>query len=67
MHTILMGLIEDSPQARPISMGMELKRLGEIHICKDRHGCAQSFQVVKGLVALVAPPDGSLFLASILT
>ena len=41
--TILMGLVEDSSQARPISISVELKRLGEIHIGKDRHGDTQSF------------------------
>ena len=67
ISTILMCLIEDSPQARPISISMELKRLDEIHIGKDRHSGAQSFQVVKGLLVPVAKPDGSLFLVSILT
>ena len=36
IHTILVGLVEDCPQVRPTSIGMELKRLGEIHIGKDR-------------------------------
>ena len=60
IHTILMGLIEDSPQARPKSIGMELKRTGEICIGKDRGGGAQSFQVIRGLLTPVAPHDGSL-------
>ena len=32
IHTILVGLVEDCPQARPISISMELKRLGKISI-----------------------------------
>ena len=60
--TILVGLIEDSPQARPTSISMELKRMGEICIGKNRCGGAQSLQVVKGLLAPVTTPDGSLFL-----
>ena len=40
--------------------------MGEIHIGKDRCSGAQSPQVIKGLLAPVTPPDGSLFLASIL-
>ena len=67
IHTILTGLIEDSPQSRATGIGMELKRTSEICIGKDRCDVAQSFQVIKGLLAPVAPPDGSLFLASILT
>ena len=35
--TILVGLVEDGPQTRPTGISMELKRLGEIPIGKDRH------------------------------
>ena len=59
--TILMGLIEDSPQARPTSISMEVKRTGEICIGKDRCSGAQSLEVVKGLLAPVTLPDDSLF------
>ena len=62
-----MDLIEDSPQARPKSISVELKRMGKICVGKDRHGGAQSFQVIKGLLVPVAPPDSSLFLSRILT
>ena len=41
--------------------------MGEICIGKDRCSGAQSFQVVKGPFVPDVPPDGSLFLASILT
>ena len=67
IHTILVGLVEEGPQARPTGIGMELERPGEICIGKNRCSGAQSFQVIKGLLALVVPPDGGLFLASILT
>ena len=67
IHTILAGLVEDDPRPDTTSVSMELKRPGEIHIDKDRHGGAQFFQVIKGLLRPVLPPDGGLFLASILT
>ena len=67
IHTMLRGLVEDSPQARPTSIGIELKSLCEICIGKDRCSGAQSFQVIKGMLAPVVPSDGGLFLASILT
>ena len=67
IHTVLMGLVEDSSQARSTSISMELERLGDVHIGKDRCSGAQPFQVIKGLLELVIPPNGSLFLASVLT
>ena len=67
IHTILTGLVEDSSQVRPTSIGVELKRHGEVHLGKDRRSGAQPFQVIKGLLAPVLPPNGSLFLVSILT
>ena len=42
--TIIMSLIEDSPQTRPASVSMELKRVGEIGIGKDRCHGAQVFK-----------------------
>ena len=42
IHTIIMGLVEDSPQARPASVGMEFKRPGEICIGKNGHHGAQA-------------------------
>ena len=39
IHTIVMNLVEDSPQAGPPSGGIEFKRSGEIYIGKNRcHG-----------------------------
>ena len=38
---IFMGLVEDSSQARPTSIGVELKRLGEVCISKNRYGGTQ--------------------------
>ena len=64
---ILMGLVENSSQTRPIGMSVELERSGEIHVGKNRHGGTQSLQVIKGLLAFTVPLNGSLFLAIILT
>ena len=36
VHTIIMSLVEDSPQARPAHVGMEFKRSGEICIGMNR-------------------------------
>ena len=64
---IFMGLIENSSQMRPTSISVELERLGEICINKNRSSGTQSLQVIKGLLAPVIPLSGSLFLASIFT
>ena len=66
IHTVLTGLVEDSSQARPASIGVELERVGEVYIGKDRCSGAQPFQVIKGLLAPGVPLNGSLFLASFL-
>ena len=66
IHSILMGLVEDIPQARPTSIGIELKMPGEICVGKDRHHGAQSFHVIKGQLAPVIPLDGDIFLANTL-
>ena len=67
IYAILMGLVKNSSQTRPTGISVELERLGEICIGKNRHGGTQSFQVFEGLLASAVPLDGSLFLASILT
>ena len=59
---ILMGLIENSYQTRPIDISVEPERLGKICIGKNRCSGTQSFQVIIGLLAFAAPLDGSLFL-----
>ena len=41
---------------------MELEKSGEICIGKDRHGGAQSLQVIEGLLPFTVPLNGSLFL-----
>ena len=64
---ILAGLVENSSQTRPTGISMELERSGEIHLGKNRHGGAQSFQVIKGLLAPAIPLNGCLFLSSIFT
>ena len=64
---IFAGLVEDSSQTRPTSISVELERLGEVHISKNRCGGTQSLQVIKGLMAPFIPLNGSLFLASVLT
>ena len=64
---ILVGLVENNTEARSTGISVELERSGEICIGKNRHGCTQSFQVIKGLLAFTVPLNGGLFLASILT
>ena len=67
IHTIIMSLIEDSPQVRPTSIGIEFKRSGEISISKNRCCGAQALQVIKGLLTSVIPHDSHFLLACILT
>ena len=43
IHTIIMSLVEDSPQARPASISMELKWPGEICIGKNMCCGAKAF------------------------
>ena len=64
---IVMGLVENSSQTRPTGISIELERLGEICVGKNRCSGTQSFQVIKGLSAPAVPLDGSFFLASVLT
>ena len=62
-----MGLVEDSSQARSTVINVELERLGEVHISKNRCHGTQSLQVIKGLLVPVVPWDGSLLLVSVFT
>ena len=43
IHTVLTGLVVDGSQVRPTSIGVELKRLGKVHIGKDGYGGTQPF------------------------
>ena len=67
IHTVIMCLVEDSPQAIPASIGVELKRPHEISI--GNNGCcgAQALQVIKGALAPVIPHDNHLPLVHIFT
>ena len=67
IHTIIMNLVEDIPQARPTSIGMEFKRSGEVGIGKNRCCGAQVLWVIKGPLTPVIPCDGSILLVCILT
>ena len=67
ISAIIMSLTEDSPQARPTSISMELKRPHEISIGKNRHCGAQVLQVIKGPLTPVIPCDDHFFLACIFT
>ena len=60
-------MVEDSPQARPTSVTMELKKSHEISIGKNRHCGAQVLQVIKGLLTPVIPCDSHFLLACIFT
>ena len=64
---ILIGLVENNSQTRPTGISVELERLGDICIGKNRCSGTQSFKVIKGLLTSAVPLDGSLFLVSILT
>ena len=44
---IVMGLVEDNPQARPASISVQFKRLGKIGIGQNGHCGAQMHQVIK--------------------
>ena len=44
---IITGLIENSPQARPASISMELERLCKIGIGKNRCHSAQALRVIE--------------------
>ena len=61
-YAIFMGLVENSSQARLTSISVELERLGEIGISKNRCSGTQSLQIIKGLLAPVVPLNGSLVL-----
>ena len=65
--SIFMGLIEDSSQTRPTDISVELERLGEVCVSKNRCSGTQSLQVIKGLLAPIVPLNGSLPPASIFT
>ena len=64
---ILSGLIEDSSQTSATSISVELEWLSEICICKNKCHGTESLQVIKGLMTLAVPLDGSLFLPCIFT
>ena len=64
---ILSGLVEDSSQTSATSISVELEWLGEICICQNRCCGTESLQVIKGLLTLAVPLDGSLFLPCIFT
>ena len=67
ISTIIMSLIEDIPQTRPTSIGMEFVRSGEISIGKDRCHGAQVLKVIKGLLKSVIPCNSQFLLAGIFT
>ena len=59
---IFVDLVEDSSQARPTGISVELERLDEVCISKNRCSGTQSLQVINGLLAPVIPLNGSLFM-----
>ena len=61
VHAIVMGLVEDSSQVRPKSISVELKRVDQVQISKNRFGGTQPLKVIKGLLTPVISPNGSLF------
>ena len=67
IHTTIMSLVEDSPQSRLTSIGMEFKRPGEIHIGKIRCNGAQSPKFIKRLMTPIIPHDSLFLVACIFT
>ena len=67
LSPIVRSLIENSPQTRPTSIGMQFKRPRKIGIGKNRCCGAQALQLVKCLLAPVIPNDCSLLPAYIFT
>ena len=59
---IFMGLVKNSSQTRTTSISVELERLGEICISKNRCGGTQTLQIIKGLLAPVIPKMAAFFL-----
>ena len=55
---IIMGLVEESPQTGPASIGVQLERLGKVSI--GQNGCcsAQILPFIECLLAPVIPGDG---------
>ena len=61
--TVIMSLVEDSPQARPASVSVQFERPHEISIGMNGHCGAQALQVIKGPLTHVIPSDSHLLLA----
>ena len=59
---IIMGLVEDSPQARPTSVSMQLERLSKVGIGQNRQCGTQTLHFIKGLLASVIQVMAALFL-----
>ena len=66
ISTIIMSLVEDSPQARPTSVSMEFKRSGEIGRGKNRCCGAQMLQIIRELLTPVIPHDSHFLLVHVL-
>ena len=63
--SVVMSLVEDYPQARPTSVGVDFKRLHKIGIGRNRCCGAQALQVIKQLLAPIIPGDCHLLLACV--
>ena len=62
---VIMDLVEDSPQARPASIGVQLERISKVGIGQDGHCGAQMLQFTEGLLAPVVAADGCPLLTCI--
>ena len=67
IHPVIMGLVENSPWARPASIGVQLERLGKISIGQNVCCGAQMLQFIKWPLEPVIPGDGQPLLACIFT
>ena len=65
IHPVIMDLDEDSPQARPASISVQLERFIKVSIGQNGHCGAQTLQLIKGPFAPVILGDGCPLLTCI--
>ena len=58
IHPVITDLVQDSPQTRPASIGVQLEQLSKVGIGWDGYCGAQMLQFIEQLPAPVIPGDG---------
>ena len=58
IYHIITGVVEDSPQARPTSICVQLERLGRVGIGQNECCGAQTLEFIECLLVPVIPGDG---------